>query len=219
MTTQELKPRQDSAEAEKALVPPLGPIVLRLAPLLEITDDVLLKLSSLNDPLRLEKNAEGELEILPPTSTDTGNQELNSATDLMVWARSDGTGVAFGPTAGFTLPNGAVRSPDASWILRSRLAALTEEQRTGFWRIVPDFVIELRSSSDTLAGLQRKMAEYMENGTRLGWLIDSVDQRQRVYVYRPGSEVEVLEWPESISGDPELPGFVLDLAPVWEPGF
>ena len=219
MTTQDLKPRQDSAQADAVLVPPLGPIVLRLDPLLEVTDDVLLKLSSLNDTLRLEKNAEGELEILPPTSTDTGNQELNSATDLMVWARSDGTGVAFGPTAGFTLPNGAVRSPDASWILRSRLAALTEEQRQGFWHIVPDFVIELRSSSDALAGVQRKMQEYMESGVRLGWLIDPLDPQRRVHIYRPGSEVEILESPEFLSGEPELPGFVLDLKPVWEPGF
>ena len=218
MTTRTAKPQQDAAETQ-ARPEPYGPIVLRLDTLLEITDDVLLKLSSLNDTLRLEKNADGELEILPPTSTDTGNQELNSAADLMVWARSDGTGVAFGPTAGFTLPNGAVRSPDASWILRSRLAALTEEQRQGFWRIVPDFVIELRSSSDTLAGARRKMDEYIENGVRLGWLIDSVDPRHRVYVYRPDADIQVLEEPESISGDPELPGFTLDMKPVWEPGF
>ena len=218
MTTRTAKPQQDAAETQ-ARPEPYGPIVLRLDTLLEITDDVLLKLSSLNDTLRLEKNADGELEILPPTFTDTGNQELNSATDLMVWAQSDGTGVTFGPTTGFTLPNGAVRSPDASWILRSRLAALTEEQRQGFWRIVPDFVIELRSSSDTLAGAQSKMQEYMESGVRLGWLIDPLDPQRRVYVYRPGSEVEILEYPESLSGEPELPGFDLDLKPVWEPGF
>ena len=135
------------------------------------------------------------------------------------WARSDGTGVAFGPNAGFTLPNGAVRAPDASWVLKSRLAELPEEQRTGFWRITPDFVIELRSSSDTLRGIQRKMAEYMENGVRLGWLIDPLDPRHLVYVYRPGVEVETLQAPESLSGEPELPGFTLDLKLIWEPGF
>lgn len=219
VTTQTARPRQDSEQADKALAPPLGPIVLRLDPLLELTDDALLRLSSLNDTLRLEKNAEGDLEILPPTSTDTGNQELNSATDLMVWARSDGSGVAFGPTAGFTLPNGAVRAPDASWILRSRLSELSEEQREGFWRIAPDFVIELRSSSDTLAGVQRKMAEYIENGVRLGWLIDPLDPQRRVYVYRPGADIEILDAPETLSGDPELPGFTLDLTRIWEPGF
>ncbi len=219
MTIQQAKPKQESSSGEEALVLPLGPIVLRLDPIVEITDDVLLKLSSLNDTLRLEKNAEGELEILPPNSTDTGNQELNSATDLMVWARSNGTGVAFGPNAGFTLPNGAVRAPDASWVLKNRLAALSEEQRSGFWRIVPDFVIEIRSSSDTLTSIQRKMAEYIENGVRLGWLIDPVDSWRRIYVYRPSADVQIVEAPDSLSGDPELPGFTLDLAPVWEPGF
>ena len=219
VSTQDLKPRQDSAKPVTATVPPAGPIVLRLEPFLELTSDLLLKLSSQNDSLRLERNAEGELEILPPTSTDTGNQNFNINVDFGIWARGNGTGVPFDSSTGFTLPNGAVRSPDVSWILRSRLAELTEEQRTGFWRICPDFVIEIRSGSDTLGSLQRKMEEYIANGTRLGWLIDSVDQRKRVYVYRPGAEVEVLEAPESISGDPELPGFTLDLKPIWEPGF
>ena len=217
----EVKPRQDLAQTgpDPALELPLGPIVLRIEPILELTDDVLLELSSLNDTLRIEKNADGELEILPPTFTTTGNQESNISADVTNWARSDGTGVAFSPNAGFTLPNGAVRAPDASWVLKSRLAELPEEQRRGFWRIAPDFVIELRSSSDTLRGIQRKMAEYMENGVRLGWLIDPLDPRHLVYVYRPGVEVATLEAAESLSGEPELPGFTLDLKPIWEPGF
>ena len=130
-----------------------------------------------------------------------------------------GPALPFGSSVGFTLPNGAVRSPDASWILRSRLAALTGEQRTGFWRIAPDFVIELRSGSDTLGSLQRKMAEYIANGVKLGWLIDPLDPRRRVYIHRPDTPVEILEHPESLSGEPVLPGFTLDLKPVWEPGF
>ena len=219
MTTQEVKPRRDSAQADEALAPPLGPIVLRLDTLLEITDDVLLKLSSLNDALRLEKNAEGELEILPPTIPTSSNQNAGITARVAMWAEEDGTGVAFDSNAGFTLSNGAVRAPDASWILRSRVAALNEEQRSGYWRITPDFVIELRSSSDTLRGIQRKMAEYIENGVRLGWLIDPLDPRRRVYVYRPDSDVEILEAPESLSGEPELPGFMLDLKLIWEPGF
>ena len=206
-------------EAERVLAEPLGPIVLQLGSLVELTDDVLVQLSSLNDTLRLEKNAEGALEILPPTFPTTGNQELNIGVDLGVWARNDGRGVAFGATAGFTLPNGAVRSPDASWILKSRLQEMTGEQRQEFWRICPDFVIELRSSSDTLRGLQRKMAEYVENGVRLGWLIDPLDPARRVYVYRPETEVAVLEGPEYLSGEPELPGFTLNLNFIWEPGF
>ena len=221
MTTQELKPRQASEQtgADPALVPPTGPIVLRLDSIVELTDDVLLELSSLNDTLRLEKNAKGELEILPPTQPVTGNQNANLTADLTVWARGDSRGVAFDSNSGFTLPNGAIRSPDASWILKNRLSELTEEQRQGFWPISPDFVIELRSWSDTLTGVRRKMAEYMENGVRLGWLIDPLDARHLVYVYRPGAEVEILEAPESLSGEPELPGFTLDLKPIWEPGF
>lgn len=219
MTTQEVTPKQDSAQVDTALVKPLGPIVLRLDPIVEITDDVLLKLSSLNGALRLEKNAKGELEILPPTQPITGSQNANLTADLTIWTRGDGRGVAFDSNAGFTLPNGAVRAPDASWILKSRISGLTDAQRRRFWPISPDFVIELRSSSDTLIGIQRKMAEYMENGVRLGWLIDPLDPVRRVYVYRPGVAIEVLEGPESLSGEPELPGFNLNLQRIWEPGF
>ena len=219
MTTPEVKPRQDSAQADTALVRPLGPIVLRLDPIVELTDDVLLNLSSLNDTLRLEKNAKGELEILAPTFGRTGNKNFAISVDFGIWARSDGSGLGFDSSTGFKLPNGAVRSPDVSWVLKSRLAELSEEDKRGFLPISPDFVIELRSSSDTLSGIQRKMQEYMENGVRLGWLIDPLDPQRRVYIYRPGAGVEVLEAPESLSGDPELPGFTLDLTPIWEPGF
>lgn len=222
MATQQLKPRQDSAQTrpDKVLASPPGPVVLRLDPLLEITNEVLLQLSSLNDTLRLEKNAEGELEILPPINITSGSQESSIIADLTIWARRDGTGIGFGPNAGFTLPNGAIRAPDASWILKTRLAELTEDQKLhGFSSIAPDFVIELRSSSDTLAGVQRKMAEYIENGVRLGWLVDPLDPQRRVYIYRPGADVQILEAPDSLSGDPELPGFTLDLKPVWDPGF
>ena len=219
MTTQAAKQRQDSAQADEALVRPLGPIVLRLDSLGELTDDVLQELSSLNDTLRLEKNADGDLEILPPTLPTSGNQNARITARIVLWADEDGTGVAFDADTGFTLPNGAVRAPDATWILKARLAELTQEQRQGFWRISPDFVIELRSSSDTLTGIQRKMAEYMENGVRLGWLIDPLGPGRRVYIYRPNAEVEILAGPESLSGEPELPGFTLDLKPIWEPAF
>ena len=219
MTTPEVKPRQDSAQADTALVKPLGPIVLRLEPIVELTGDVLLQLSSLNDTLRLEKNAKGELEILAPTFGRTGNRNFGINVDIGNWARADGSGLGFDSSTGFELPNGAVRSPDVSWVLKSRLAELAEEEKGGFLPISPDFVIELRSSSDTLSGIQRKMQEYMENGVRLGWLIDPLDPQRRVYIYRPGAGVEVLEAPESLSGDPELPGFTLDLTPIWEPGF
>ena len=221
MTTQSLKPKQDSAQTERGpvLVEPLGPIVLRLEPIVQLTDDVLLELSSLNDTLRMERNAQGDLEILPPTFPTTGNQNAGITARVALWAEQDGTGVVFDSSTGFTLPNGAIRSPDASWILKTRLAALTDEQREGFWHISPDFVIELRSHSDSLASVRRKMEEYIANRVRLGWLIDPLDPLRRVYVYRPNADVETLEDPEFLSGEPELPGFTVDLKPVCEPAF
>jgi Uma2 family endonuclease len=130
-----------------------------------------------------------------------------------LWAKSNGTGVAFGSSTGFTLLNGAVRSPDASWVERSRLEALTAEQRKKFAPLCPDFVIELRSPTDRLNVVQDKMQEYMENGAQLGWLIDS--DHKRVYVYGPDATAQVLENPQAISGEPILPGFVLDLREIW----
>ena len=143
------------------------------------------EICALNRDIRIERNAEGDLELMPPTLPVTGNQDANITADLAHWARADGRGVAFSSSAGFTLPNRALRSPDASWILKSRLEELTAEERRGFSRICPDFVIELRSSSDRLSVLRRKMEEYIENGARLGWLIDPLDPLRRVYVYRP----------------------------------
>ena len=202
------------------MVEPIGPIVLRLDPVVQLTDDQLAELCSLNDALRIERNAKGELELLPPVNIIGSSQNGDVTADLIIWARGDGSGVAFDSSAGYTLPNGAIRSPDVSWVLKSRLAELTDEEKTrGFARICPDFVVELRSTSNTLRGVQAKMEEYIENGARLGWLIDPLDSRRRVYVYRTGAPVEILDSPESLSGEPELPGFTLDLKPVWEPGF
>ncbi|MGB3237381.1 MAG: Uma2 family endonuclease, partial [Geitlerinemataceae cyanobacterium] len=122
-------------------------------------------------------------------------------------------GVAFDSSGGFILPNGARRSPDASWVSRQRWESLTPEQRRGFVPLCPDFVVELRSATDRLSKLQEKMLEYRENGARLGWLIDP--QNKRVEIYRPGQEVEVLEHPMELSGEDILPGFVLNLRRIW----
>jgi Uma2 family endonuclease len=189
------------------------PLVLRLRPVLELTEDQFFALCQINHELRIERNAEGEMLLMPPAGSDSGRGELGASAQLWVWAQRDGTGVAFGSSAGFRLPNNAVRSPDASWILRSRYEAVPVEQRRVFAPICPDFVLELRSPTDRLAVLQAKMVEYLANGARLGWLIDP-DPR-RVYVYRPDASVERLEQPQTLSGDPVLPGFVLDLASVW----
>ncbi len=220
VTTQSLKPRQDATQTQAAAAAePYGPIVLRLPPAMGMTDELLVELCGLNQDIRIELNAEGELELMPPTLPVTGNRNASITSDLTIWARGNGWGVAFDSSAGFTLPNGALRSPDASWIRKTRIAELTSEQREGFWSICPDFVVELRSASDTLRGLHHKMEEYMENGARLGWLIDPLDSRRRVYIYRPNAPVEILDGPETLSGEPELLGFTLNLQPVWEPAF
>ena len=123
--------------------------------------------------------------------------------------------MAFGPSMGYTLPNGAMRAPDASWVPLSRLSALTPEDENRFFPICPDFVIEVRSLTDRLAVLQAKMREYIANGVQLGWLIDTLTRR--VHIYRPNQEVEILQNPETLSADPTLPGFTLNLTEIWDP--
>jgi Uma2 family endonuclease len=157
------------------------------------------------------------VEILPPTKGDTGAKNGRIEMQLGFWADEDGNGVAFGSSSGFKLPNGAIRSPDASWVERSRLAELSPKQRKEYFRLCPDFVIELRSYTDRLKRLKEKMEEYIANGAKLGWLIDPIERK--VYVYRPDREVEVLDNPATLDGDPVLPGFTLDLRKIWEPDF
>ena len=125
------------------------------------------------------------------------------------WAKKDGTGISFDSSTGFRLPNGAIRSPDASWVKPERWQTLTLEQRRGFAPLCPDFVLELRSATDQLSALQAKMQEYIDNGARLGWLIDPSERR--VYIYRPGLPMEQQNDPSTLSGDPVLPGFVFHL--------
>ena len=218
MTTPRAKPRQEPPAIPVPVTPePCGPIVLRLPSGWKLTEDQVLELCGLNDELRIEINARGELELMAPTSGNTSRRNANLAIDLGIWARADGTGDTFDSNGGFNLPNGAMRSPDASWVLKSRLAQLPVGEMESLPAICPDFVIELRSRSDRLRDVQAKMEEYLENGARLGWLIDPIDPRHRVYIYRPGAPVEVLEGPETLSGDPELPGFVLEMQRIWEP--
>lgn len=166
-----------------------------------------------NPDLRFELTAQQELIIMPPTGSETGWRDSRLNLRLAIWAETEGTGLTFGSSTGFTLPNGAIRSPDASWIRQERWNALTKEQRVGFAPICPDFVIELRSPTDRLSELQAKTEEYIDNGARLGWLIDPIDKR--VYVSRPGQPVEILDDPMTLSGDPVLPGFVLHVQELW----
>jgi Uma2 family endonuclease len=191
---------------------PFG-VVLRLRPVIELSGEQLLELSSLNDDLRLELTAEGELIVMTPAGGESSRRNLELTVQLGIWTRRDGTGVAFDSSGGFILPNGAIRSPDASWVERSRYEALTPEQREKYLPLCPEFVIELRSPSDRLVTLQEKMVEYVENGARLGLLLDPA--RRRVYVYKPGEPVRELADPEEVSADPILPGFLLKPREVW----
>lgn len=166
-----------------------------------------------NRKLRLELTSTGELIIMPSTSPLTGKRNSNLTRQLDTWAENDGSGVCFDSSTAFPLPNGAIRSPDASWIRREKWDSLSEQQKDRFSLLCPDFVVELRSRSDRLPTLLNKMKEFMENGASLGWLIDPY--QHRVYVYRPNEEVVVLENPESVSGEPLLPGFTLNVTELW----
>ncbi|KAM3108008.1 Uma2 family endonuclease [Phormidesmis sp. 146-33] len=189
------------------------PVTVHLPSLNTSTHEKFYEFCQVNPDLRIERTAQGEVIIMPPTFSDTGNRNFDLAVELGIWARQDGTGICFDSSAGFTLPNGAVRSPDASWIRLDRWNALTDEQKASFAPICPDLVIELRSASDSLTTLQNKMQEYLDNGARLGLLIDR--QNRTAHVYRPNVTPDILNDPESVSGDPELPKFTLRMTKIW----
>jgi len=179
----------------------------------KLTEEQFVRLCQENPDLQLELTAQGELLIMPPTGLETGRRNNRLAYRVTAWADTEGSGVVFDSSTLFTLPNGAKRSPDVSWVRRERWEALSEEQRRGFGLLCPDFVVELRSPTDRLKDLQEKMQEYIDNGARLGWLIDPLEKR--VYVYRPDRPVEMLDNPPTVSGDPVLPGFILQVRELW----
>ena len=180
---------------------------------LNITYAQLLRLSSDNEGLRFELSADGMLIVMPPASLSSSGRNALLTGQLTRWTRQDGSGKSFDSSGGFTLPNGAIRSPDAAWVLLEKWLAVEAADVEAFPSISPDFAVELRSPSDRLAIIQAKMVEYMETGVRLGWLIDP--QQRRVHICRPDQEPEVLEDPTTVSADPLLPGFVLDLTEIW----
>jgi Uma2 family endonuclease len=179
-----------------------------------MSDEEFLAFCRANPELRIEQTAEGELIVMPPAGSETGGQNFTLAGLFFIWVRADGTGKGFDSSAGFTLPNGAKRSPDVSWVRRDRWEALSPEERKRFAPICPDFVVELRSPTDDLEELQAKLEEYLENGAQLGWIIDPLEQQ--VHIYRPGEPVLCLEDPATVAGDPLLPGFSLGLKEVWD---
>ncbi|MDB9537545.1 Uma2 family endonuclease [Dolichospermum planctonicum CS-1226] len=181
---------------------------------LKISHEQFLDLALANRDLQLERNATGELIIMPPTGSYTGKRNFDIAGQLWFWNRQNKLGEAFDSSTGFHLPNGSDRSPDAAWIKQEKWDTLSLEQKESFAPICPDFVLELRSKTDSLEKLQSKMREYIENGASLGWLIDQ--KNQRVEIYRPGKDVEILEHPTSLSGEDILPGFILDLTELWK---
>ena len=181
---------------------------------LSVTQEQFAALAAINGELRLERTAGGELIVNPPTGWETGERNSSISGELYLWWRNVGErGKTFDSSTAFILPNGATRSPDASWVSQERWDRLTPQQKGTFANICPDFVVELRSASDTLKSLQEKMQEYMGNGAVLGWLIDP--QKRKVEVYRLGSKVEVLSNPAELSGEEVLPGFRLKLGRVW----
>ena len=182
-------------------------------PTAKMTDEQFYAFCFANRDLRIERSANGDIIVMPPAFSDTGNRNLKISQQLANWADEDGTGETFDSSAGFTLPNGATRSPDAAWVLLERWNALTLEQQASFAPICPDFVVELRSASDTLASLQAKLEEYIANGSRMGLLIDR--KNCTVHIYRPSVSVEILYHPSRVNCDPELPGFVLQMARIW----
>ncbi len=206
------------AEGGIRIAPPTGEdvameTVLDGEPFVSLTEDEFFEFCQRTQDVRIERNAKGEILIMLPAGGATGNRNIEIAMQLQWWSKRDGTGIAFDSSGGFRLPNQATRSPDASWIPRWRYDQLTEREQERFLPLCPDFAIELKSPSDSLAALKRKMDEYIANGLQLGWLIDP--KRKTVHIYRPPLPVEVLDNPNTLSADPILPGFVLDLTEIW----
>lgn len=187
-------------------------ITLNLRPTIELTDEQFEQICRANRDLRFERTAEGELIVMSPTGSETGERNWGRNGQLWLWNQQNRLGKGFDSSTGFKLPNGATRSPDAAWVTNERWDALPTQQKRKFAPICPDFVVELRSPSDELEDLQAKMQEYLNNGIRLGWLIDP--ETRLVEIYRPNQPVQVLNNPTTLSGESVLPGFVLDLAEI-----
>jgi Uma2 family endonuclease len=188
-------------------------ITLDINSIFDLTDDQFFALCQRNQDLKFERTSTGELIIMTPTGGETSNSNAGLTSQLWMWNDRTKLGKVFDSSGGFKLPNGADRSPDASWVKLDRWEALTPKQRQKFPPLCPDFVVELLSPSDSLKTTQDKMKEYMENGARLGWLINR--KTRQVEIYRSNRDVEVLDAPTSLSGEDVLPGFVLKLESIW----
>lgn len=184
------------------------PITLDLKTV-NLTEEQFYQLCIKNPEIQAERTPEGDLILMSPVGGDRGNQEIELGTDLVIWNRKTKLGKVFSSSTIFRLPNGGDRSPDAAWVELSRWEALTPEQRRKFPPIAPDFVIELRSPTDSLKTLQAKMQEYLNSGVRLSWLLNSKDQQ--VEIYRLGKPEEIYSLPANLSGEDVLPDFTLSI--------
>ncbi len=190
-------------------------LVLHFSPLLKkLNEQEFYEFCMLNKDLRLELNDEGDLIIMSPTGGKTGIRNFALTVKFGIWSEKDKTGKGFDSSTIFSLPNGAKRSPDLAWVGNERWESLTEEEQERFPPLCPDFVVELRSPSDSMRYLQKKMKEYIANGAQLGWLIDPYEKK--VHVYRAQTAVEVLDDPQTVTGEPLLPGFTLDVQALWD---
>ncbi|MGB3205264.1 MAG: Uma2 family endonuclease [Crinalium sp.] len=188
-------------------------ITINLKPIIELNDEQFYQLCRKNPDVKFERNAQGELIIMPPTGGETGKNNVEIAADFVFWNRQTKLGVVFDSSTCFKLPNGANRSPDVAWIRKDRWDSLTLEEKEKFPPIAPDFVLELMSPTDNLKDVQAKMREYMDNQVKLGWLLN---RNRRVEIYRLGQEIEVLQSPAQLSGEDILPGFILNMQVVWD---
>jgi len=180
---------------------------------MKFTDDEFWDFCRQNDEMRIEMTKGGDVIVMPPTGSKTSDRNAEITTQLRNWSKKNKRGKTYDSSGGFKLPNGATRSPDASWVQKERIEQFTAKQREKFLPLCPDFVIELRSASDSLKELQNKMEEYIENGAKLGWLINPKDKE--IYIYRPNRETEILQNPQTVSGEDILDGFELDLTEIW----
>ena len=188
------------------------PAMLTVGPM---TDEEFAEMCSAHSDLSFEWTADGELVIMPPNYSITGARNQRIGAQLLHWADLDGRGVACDSSTGYTLPNGARRSPDASWVVNQRIDELPADNQERFWKLCPEFVMELRSHSDRLKTLREKMAEWIENGAQLAWLIDP--ENRSVEIYRPGQAPELLSNPIEVKGEGPINGFVLGMEAVWNP--
>ena len=186
---------------------------LRFMPESPLSDDELLRFCAANDATQIEREPNGEILVMSPANSKTSSMNMRIGRFLDEWTEFDRRGIAFDSSGGFTLPDGSMRSPDASWILRRRWDALTEAQQSSFSPICPDFVIELRSPSDKLTDVKAKMEMWVSNGAEVAWLIDP--NQRTIEIYRPGDSVEQLYDPSSVQGNGPVAGFELVMARVW----